>query len=278
MKHEIGDFQTADGLRLREQSWLPDGAPNAAIILHHGLWDYSDYYASFAEELTKQNFAVFAFDIRGHGNSEGARYFVNSFDEYISDLDIFIKRVGKKLNGKPIFLYGHSLGGLVAATYGVTYPKNDLRGFIISGAGLKPGKDVTPVLKAIVPIISAIAPKLPSYKPDFKFASRDSSVGERKGKDPLIDQKGLPARSGAAGLKAMANVQAKYEQFISPVFIIHGTDDHWTNIEGSQEFNQRAASKDKTLKLYEGFYHELLSDTNKALVWKDITKWMSERV
>jgi len=278
MKHETGDFQSADGLRLREQSWLPNGAPKAAVILHHGLWDYSDYYAPFAEELVKHNFAVYAFDIRGHGNSGGDRYFIKSFDEYISDLDIFLKRVQKHANGKPVFLFGHSLGGLISTTYVLANPKNDLRGVIISGAGLKEGHDVTPLLKKIVPILGSIAPKLPSYKPDFNFGSRDKNVVEKKLKDPLIDHKGLPARAGAEGLRAIANAQANMEKFSAPVLIMHGTGDHWTNSEGSQQLAKRASSKDKTLKMYEGFYHELLTDTNKAVVWNDIIAWMDARL
>lgn len=278
MKHTTGDFQGAGGLRLREQSWLPEGNPKAAMILHHGLWDYADYYAPFAEELTRRGYAAFAYDIRGHGNSDGERYFVQSFSQYIEDLDIFIKRVRQRVASLPLFLFGHSLGGLVATTYGIEHVQNDLRGFIISGAGLKPGKDVTPLLKTLVPIIGTLVPKLPSYKPDFALASRDKTVAERKEKDSLIDHKGLPARSGAEGLRAMANVQAKMEQFVAPVLIMHGTADHWTNIEGSQEFGKRASSKDKALKLYEGFYHELLTDTEKQRVWNDVVGWMDARL
>lgn len=278
MKHETGEFQSADGLRLKEQRWLPEGEPKAALILHHGLWDYSDYYSAFAEALARKNIAVYAYDIRGHGNSGGDRYLVQSFDEYLSDLDLFIQRVKKQTGGKPVFLYGHSLGGLVSSLYGVRNPNNALRGFIISGAGLKTGKDVTPLLKAIVPIIGKLAPKLPSYKPDFAFASRDASVGARKTKDPLIDQKGLPARSGAAGLRAMADIQASMEKFTSPVLILHGTADHWANIEGSEDFAKRASSKDKTFKRYDGFYHELLTDTQKETVWQDILAWVEARL
>jgi alpha-beta hydrolase superfamily lysophospholipase len=278
MKHETGDFQSADGLRLREQWWLPNGAPKAAVILHHGLWDYSDYYAPFAEELTKHNFTVYAFDIRGHGNSGGDRYFIKSFDEYISDLDVFLKRVQQRATGKPVFLFGHSLGGLISTTYVLANPKNDLRGVIISGAGLKEGHDVTPLLKKIVPILGSIAPKWPSYKPNFNLGSRDKSVVEKKLKDPLIDHKGLPARAGAEGLRAIANAQANMEKFSAPVLIMHGTEDHWTNSEGSQQLAKRASSKDKTLKMYDGFYHELLTDTNKAVVWNDIIAWMDARI
>lgn len=278
MKHETGEFQSADGLRLKEQCWLPDGAMKAAVILHHGLWDYSDYYAPFAEELTKHNYAVYAFDIRGHGNSEGPRYFVNSFDEYVSDIGLFIKSLVKRANGKPIFLFGHSLGGLISTTYVIANPKNDLRGVIISGAGLKEGHDVTPLLKKIVPILASIAPRLPSYKPDFNLATHDKSVVERKLKDPLIDHKGLPARAGAEGLRAIENAQANMEKFSAPVLIMHGTEDHWTNSEGSQQLAKRASSNDKTLKMYDGFYHELLTDTNKAVVWSDVIAWMDARL
>ena len=278
MKHESGDFQSPDGLRLREQSWLPDGAPKGAVILHHGLWDYSDYYAPFAEELTRRLYAVYAFDMRGHGHSDGDRSFVQSFDQYVADLDTFLRRVRQRADGKPIFLFGHSLGGLISATYVLANAHNDLRGVILSGAGLKEGHDVTLLLKTLVPIIGSIAPKLPSYKPEFAFGSRDKAVVERKLQDPLIDHKGLPARSGAEGLRAIANVQSKMEEFSAPVLIMHGTADRWTNPEGSRQLAARARSRDKTLKLYEGFYHELLTDTDKARVWNDVIGWIDARV
>jgi len=278
MRHESGDFQGSAGLRLHEQSWLPDGAPKAAVILHHGLWDYSDYYAPFAEELTHHGYAVYAFDMRGHGRSDGDRSFVKSIDQYIADLEIFLKRVRQRVIDKRLFLFGHSLGGLIAATYGLANPQNELRGMILSGAGLKTGNDVTPLLKTLVPIIASIAPKLPTYKPDFDYGSRDQSVTARKRRDPLIDHKGAPARSGAAGLAAIANIQSRMEQFSMPVLILHGTEDRWTNPEGSRQLATRASSTDKTLKLYDGFYHELLTDTDKSLVWKDVIGWMDERV
>jgi acylglycerol lipase len=277
MHHTTGEFHGAGGLRLHEQSWLPDGDSIAAVVLHHGLWDYGDYYAPFAEELTRRGYSVFAYDMRGHGTSDGQRAFVQSFEHYVQDLEIFLQRVRQQIGDQPLFLFGHSLGGLIAATYGAERPDNGLRGFILSGAGLKPGKDVSPLLKAIVPVIGTLAPSLPSYKPDFAYASRDRTIGERKAQDPLIDHKGLPARSGAEGLRAMANLQGRMEQFVSPVLVMHGTADRWTNSEGSQEFAQRAGSQDKTLKLYEGFYHELLSDTDRQQVWNDVIGWMEAR-
>lgn len=278
MKHEEGTFAGADGVQLYEQCWLPTGKPKAYVVLHHGLWDYSDYYAPFALELTKHQFAVYTFDARGHGRSSGDRAFIDHFSQYIDDLDIFLKRVRERAEAKPIFLFGHSLGGLIATTYVIANPQNGLQGVIISGAGLKEGHDVTPLLKRIVPIIGKIAPKLPSYKPDFAYASRDTTIGERKSKDRLVDQKGLPARSGAEGLRAIANVQAHMEEFAAPVLILHGTADRWTNSEGSQQLAVRARSADKTLKLYEGFYHELLTDVDKSRVWNDIIAWMDARL
>jgi len=94
----------------------------------------------------------------------------------------------------------------------------------------------------------------------------------------LIDQKGLPARSGAEGLRAMANGQKRMAEFVAPVLIMHGTEDRWTNIAGSQDLGQRAGSKDKTLILYEGFYHELLTDPEKQCVWNDILAWMESHL
>ncbi len=272
----ITDIQGADGVRLREQFWAAS-APRAEVVLHHGLWDYSDYYAPFAAALAQHGYAVTAFDMRGHGRSDGPRYQVGDFKEYLADLDIVLKRVAGRAEGRPIFIVGHSLGGLVSTLYGIDHPKGIVRGYVISGAGLKEGHDVTPLLKAIVPVLGALLPGLPSYKPDFDYGSRDTAVMRRKRQDPLIDQKGLPARAGAAGLRAIARAQADMEKFAAPVLILHGTEDRWTNSEGSRQLAVRAAAQDKTLKLYEGFYHELLTDIEKERVWKDIMDWIDAR-
>lgn len=278
MQRREQTFNGSGGVTLREQRWTPAATPRAEVILHHGLWDYSDYYEPFAEELARRTFSVTAHDMRGHGRSGGPRYQVGDFDEYLADLDIVLGRVAARADGRPIFLFGHSLGGLVATLHGITRPKSGLRGYVVSGAGLKEGRDITPVLKAIVPILGALLPGLPSYKPDFDFGSRDKAVMQRKRQDPYIDQKGLPARAGAAGLRAIARVQADMEKFMAPVLIMHGTEDHWTNPEGSRQLAARAASVDKTLKLYDGYYHELLTDPQKEVVWQDVIGWIEARL
>jgi alpha-beta hydrolase superfamily lysophospholipase len=176
-----------------------------------------------------------------------------------------------------VFLFGHSLGGLIATLYALNAPQNRLRGFVLSGAGLKAGAEVTALLKALAPLLGALLPRQPSFKPDFKFASRDQQVGLRKSADDKIDQKGLPARSGAAGLKAIAAVQSRMESFDKPVLIMHGSEDRWTDPDGSRQLMSRARSSDKSLKLYDGLYHELVSDTERERVWGDIVAWLDAR-
>jgi alpha-beta hydrolase superfamily lysophospholipase len=113
-------FTARDGLTLYAQRWRPrTGEPRAAVVIHHGLADHSDRYAGFAERLVHAGYAVWAFDMRGHGRSAGVRVRIDRVDDLLDDLDAFVALVADREPGRPIVLYGHSLGGLVTALYGI---------------------------------------------------------------------------------------------------------------------------------------------------------------
>jgi acylglycerol lipase len=275
-KHGSGEFEGAGGIRLHEQWWRPEGESRAAIAVVHGLYDYSDYYAPVAEQFVRSNYSVYAFDLRGHGRSEGDRSFVSAFDDYLADLDRFLGRTRDREKGKPVIILAHSMGGAIATLF-VIKRQPELRGLLLSGAALKEGSDVSPLLKRVTPIIGSLFPKLPAAKLDLNAASRDREVVKRKQNDPLIDHKAIPARTGAEILKAIDQIQAQMETVTLPTLIMHGTADRWTNPEGSKQLYARARSTDKTLKLYDGFYHEILSDPEKARVLDDVFQWLNAR-
>src|SRR6476659_5659339 len=112
--HEETTFAARDGLHLYAQSWRPDGPSKAAFVIVHGLKDHSSRYAAVASELASRGYSVHAFDLRGHGRSEGQRVWVSPFERYVDDLEDFIHRVEHAEAGKPVFLFGHSMGGAIA--------------------------------------------------------------------------------------------------------------------------------------------------------------------
>jgi alpha-beta hydrolase superfamily lysophospholipase len=277
LAHEESTFEGTGGLQLFSQSWRPVGEePKAALIVVHGLRDHSSRYAELAEHLVGQGFAVHAFDLRGHGHSEGVRVQIDSFDEYLTDLGIFLERVRRQEAGRPVFLFGHSMGGAIVTLFTLE-KKPDVQGMVLSAPALKPGADVSGALIATTKVIGGVLPNLKVLELDPKQFSRDPAVVKENETDPLIFQQGGPARTASRLLGALNTISERMEEVSTPVLVMHGTGDTVTDPEGSKALVQRASSKDKTLKLYDGLYHDLLHEPEKAQVLEDVTQWLKER-
>ena len=272
-QHEEGRFKTNDGLNLFEQSWQPVKQPKAVVVIIHGYAEHSGRYAHVADYLVNHGYAVETFDLRSHGKSDGKKTFVRLFDAFLSDVDVFLKRVQKRHQGKNIFMLGHSMGGTIAVLFAITR-KSALNGIILSGATLKISDDISPFLVRISSIIGKILPKLPTIKVDCNALSHDLEVVKKYDNDPLVYRGGIPARTGAEFTRATKLIQKQMELVTLPLLILSGTADRLSDPEGSKQIYQRAQSKDKTLKLYDGFYHEILNELEKETVLSDIVNWL----
>ena len=271
-----GSFTGPGGIRLFEHWWRPEGGPRAAVVLVHGLKDHGARYDHVGGWLARRGYAVYALDLRGHGESEGERFFVGSFDEYVEDLGSFVRRVRSREPEKPLFLLGHSMGGAVAGLF-VLERGPDLRGLVLSAPALEPAENVSPVLIWLSGIISRFFPRAPVTKVDIKALSHLPEVIEAARKDPFSGKRPAPARTGYEILQAMRRILERTQEIKLPLLVMHGTEDHLTNPQGSQRLFELAGSEDKELKLYEGFYHEILNEPEKERVLGDITRWFSER-
>ncbi|HJZ86935.1 MAG TPA: lysophospholipase [Polyangia bacterium] len=277
LEYRQGVFETADGLHLFEQSWRPTEHPvRAVLIITHGLKDHSSRYAQVAAQLTRQGFAVYGFDLRGHGNSEGYRVWVDSFDQYVDDLDRFVGLVKAREPGRPLFLFGHSMGGAIVTELALTR-RPAVRGLVLSGPALKVTSDVGSFLVAITRFLGVVAPHLAVLDLPNSSFSRDPQVVADMTHDPLVFQGSGPARTAAQLLSAIRHIQHSMEELTLPVLLLHGRADKLTNPEGSQEMYRRAGSTDKTLKLYEGYYHDLLHEPERARVEGDLVQWLTAR-
>lgn len=275
-RHFEGFFKVADNLELYEQCWRPED-PIAAVVVVHGYAEHSGRYGWVASQLVTQGFAVYAFDLRGHGNSPGDRVFVRSFDDYFADLEIFLQRIQTKEPGKPLLLLGHSMGGAISALFTIR-KKPGLHGLVLSSAALATSDDISPLLARVAPVISWLLPKLPTVLLDSSAISRDPEVVRRYKTDSLIYQGRIPARTSAEILRAIAEIQSRAHEMDLPLLLLHGTADRLTNVEGSKTVYANASAKDKSLKLYNGFYHELLNEPERAQVLSDITSWLRGRL
>jgi len=276
MPNEEDDFSARDGLRLHENRWLPQGDPAAVVVVVHGLIEHSGRYAEVADELNRHGYAVYAMDLRGHGRSEGDRILVRSFDEYTADLEFYLDRVRACQPGKPLFLFGHSMGGAIVVLFAVTR-RPDVRGLILSAPALRIGGGMFPVLRRLAGLFSYLLPRLKLVRMSFRLASRDPEVVADLESDPLVYHGRFPVRTGAEILRAARRIQDRMEAVELPLLLLHGTGDFVTDPEGTRRLHARAGSADKTLKLYKGLYHDLLHEPEKVQITADLIEWLNAR-
>ena len=195
--------------------------------------------------------------------------------DYVNDVAGAVKIAKSRDPGLPVFLLGHSAGGVVSATYAIEH-QSELAGLICESFAFQvpaPGFAL-----AAIKGLSHVAPRLPVLKLKNEDFSRDPKEVESMNNDPLIANEVQPASTVAALVRADERLRDEFPKITLPVFIMHGTDDKATVCHGSEFFHKTAGSQDKTLKLYEGHYHDLLSDVGKEEVLADISAWLHKHV
>jgi len=268
-------FESTGGVKIATRSWSAEGKPRAIMILVHGFNAHSGYMVWPGEQFSASGFATYALDLRGRGKSEGERFYIESFSEYLADVDGLVKIAREENPGLPVYMLGHSAGGVIATSY-VFDHQPEIAGLICESFAFDVG--IPDVASLILKGLSHLAPHLHVFTLKNEIFSRDPDAVARMNNDPLIANESQPATTSAELLKAADALLKNMPKFTTPVFIIHGTADKATRYQGSQYFYDHAGSTDKTLKLYEGYYHDLLNDVDKEIVMKDILEWLNERV
>lgn len=276
MSHREHYFSGHDGLRLYQQVWLPGGEATAVVLIVHGFTEHSGRYQRTAEELCCRGYGVYAMDVRGHGRSEGARCFVRSFDDYLLDLDLFVEGVRRREPGKPLFLFGHCLGGLIAALWSITR-QPQLQGLVLSAPTLRLQNDLFPLLRRLAAPVGWLFPRLRLVRMGSANISSDPAVVAQFRADPLVFHDRFPVRTGSEVLRAIRRASRSLEAVRLPLLVLHGTTDRVCQPGGSRELCRRAESSDKILHLYEGFYHEVLNEPQREQVVKDLLHWLDAR-
>jgi len=274
---------SADGTRLHARRWLPAGAPRALLAIIHGYAEHLGRYEHVAAYFAGRGYAVYAVDLRGHGESEGARVRVRSFAEYLEDAGALFEYACSQHQGVPPFVLGHSMGGGIVALSLVTRPP-DARGFILSGPVLP--NPQTSLLKRIgAAIVERIALTLGRLAPGFGLrtldaatVSRDPDVVARYDSDPLNYRGKVPAGTAAAMIRAVRAIERRAGRITQPLLIAHGGADALASPDGSRWLYERAPSADKTLRVYDGLYHEVLNEPKREQVMADMAAWMDARV
>jgi len=270
-----GSFEGVEGVRIFTREWQPSGTPRGVVVISHGLNAHSGLYQWAAEQFTAGGLAVYALDHRGRGRSEGERFFVKKFADWTRDLATFIDRVKAREPGLPVFLLGHSAGGVIACGYTLEH-QDRIAGLICEDFAYQtPAPDLA---VAIVKGISHLAPHAHVLKLKNEDFSRDPAVVAAMNADPLLANESQPSETVAELARAADLLGKSFQRITLPLLILHGTADKVTKPSGSKEFYEKAGASDKTLKLYEGHFHDLLNDIGKELVIADIKGWIAARI
>jgi acylglycerol lipase len=273
MKHQEGMFKGVRDASIYYQCWLPEGQPKAVLLIVHGLAEHSGRYMNVVNHFVPLGYGVYGLDHLGHGKSEGARVYVKQFEDYTDTLKIYFDMVCQWQPDLPIFLVGHSMGGLIGALYLLDH-QAELAGAVLSGPCIKTTGDVSPVTVTIGRLLSVLMPQAGLIGLEAEGVCRDPAVVEAYVGDPLVHTGKTTARLAAELLKAMDRVTAEATRITLPVLLVQGSADRLVDPDGTRMLYDTVSSADKEIEVYDGFYHEVFNEPEKDQVLGDVETWL----
>lgn len=268
-------FITFDNLKLFYR-YLSTKKPSASLVFVHGLGEHSGRYEDVIRRFSGTGYSIFAFDLRGHGRSQGKRGHIMSFGEYLKDLKYFMDIVANLSDRNKIFLIGHSMGGLIVIRYSQEH--SGVSGLIMSSPLLKIKVQVPRLKSAVGRAVSKVLPWLSmTNEVDPSFLSHDPSVVQAYIEDPLVHAK-VSARWFTETVDSMNKSFDFAHKITIPCLFLHAGDDRLADPEGTKSLFPLVSSKDKQMKVYEGFYHELFNERGKEQVFSDIESWLRREI
>jgi len=273
-RYQDGFLRAQDGLRLYWRRYTP-AAPRATVAVVPGGGDHSGRYPALTRGLVRAGFEVALIDLRGHGQSDGRRWHVDRFDDYLGDLDAFMAAVRAGAPGRRVFVVAHSMGGLIAAAWALRGRSAD--GFVLSSPYFKLRLD-PPALKILAArIVGTVVPWLP-ISTDLRVAdlTSDEELQRWTLADPLYGKATTP-RWFVESQKAQAAVLASAGGFTAPLLVLAGGADPIADASAARAFFDLAASPDKEFKRYEGFRHELFNERERERPIGDAAAWLAAR-
>jgi acylglycerol lipase len=271
MQHSEDSIQSADGLKLYYQTWRPDATPKAVVQVFHGFGEHSGRYLNVVNELIPRGYVIYAMDHRGHGKSEGIQLYVKKFDEYVEDQKLFFDLISQKEPNLPHFILGHSMGSTIGELYAVAYP-DKIKGLVLAGTAIKLGA-LHGFMKAVASFIALLGPKMRLTQDLAPQLSHDPEVVKAYREDPLVFKKPT-IKLGIAFANAIAKAKGLLGQIKIPTLVQSGSEDK--AMLGTEEFKDLLTVSDKTVKIYDGLYHEVYNELEKdrKVVLKDLGDWL----
>ncbi len=277
MKHTEGFLKGVRESNIYYQSWHPKKEAKAVLLIVPGMAEHSGRYMNLVNYFVPEGFALYGLDHIGHGKSDGTRILIDRFSDYTKTLKAFVNLVAEKETGKPIFIVGHSMGGLIAPIYLIDH-QTDFKGAVISAPSVKIAEDTSPVAVVLSKILSKLAPKAGLLPLDSTYVSSDPAVVESYVNDPLVYKGKMTARLASEILSSMQRVTDEAHKINLPTIIVQGSEDKLVNPAGAKHLYDLISSEDKTLKIYDGFYHEVFNEPEHEVVMDDIHDWLKKRI
>lgn len=278
MKHSENSFISSHGkLRIYVQSWLAENS-RGSVIIAHGVGEHGGRYAHVAKALVDAGLSVHALDHRGHGRSEGPRALIDRFSHAVEDIHQLVEQVRHADPSLPLFLLGHSMGGALSLSYVLTYGAN-VSALILSGPAV--ALDGAPwLLRQVSKLLSWTTPALEVFAVAPELVSRDRTMVDHYASDPLNWHRRIPVRTIAEIVGFVEKLPSRLRHVQLPTLLLHGGDDQLAGVAGSLMIHGGIASQDKTLKLYDGLYHEIFNELppDRTRVLTDLVGWIDERM
>lgn len=279
--HSTGNFVGKYGTKIFYQQWAPKtGDVRGVILIVHGIAEHSGRYTELASRFVRQGYVVGALDHRGHGRSEGKRVQIKEFDDLADDVAVYESILREQYPAPlPLFVIGHSMGGLIALHY-VTRPgsKTEAQGIVISGAAAAKPEDISDITVTIGKLLANILPDLGIADLQLDMISKDPEVVADYKADPLVTIAKIRTRMAAELLGGMETVKGNLPSATLPILIMHGGDDVITPPHGSEMIYETIGSPDKQIKIYDGLYHEIYNEPERDVVVSDVEVWLDKQV
>lgn len=272
-------FLNSRGKRIFCKYWEPVQKPRALVYIAHGFGEHCLPYDSLARTLVSKNFFVFSHDHVGHGQSGGSRVHIETFDHYVQDVLQHVDMMKEKFTSLPVFIFGHSMGGAICILTALKRPE-DFSGVILSGPAISTNPEiVTPFKVTLARMLRWMLPHFPVGALDLSTACSCPKNLKWMLDDPLRWHGNCKAGFGACLIDATMEIQSKIPSIKFPFLMLQGEDDKLCHSTGAEMMYQKAASKDKTIKLYPKAFHCLLLEPNGIAeqVTEDIVQWLIAR-
>ena len=271
-----GSFQSGSGANIFYRCWAP-AEPRAVLLLAHGLAEHSGRYGDFASFFADAGIATYALDFPGHGRSDGKRGHIRDFQEYTDALGALLSLAREAHPDIPFVLFGHSMGGLIAADFLLQH-QSEFVAAVLTGAAIQSPQQPSSIVIFINRVIASVMPRLGVLRLDASGISRDPQVISDYENDPLVYRGKATAGLVTALFSAMKRVVENATSIRLPMLIMHGSVDSLTAVEGSKLLHDSISSEDKKIVIYDGLYHEILNEPERKNVMADILEWLETRI